>query len=123
MENWPDKHGVYYNVNFPNIPAGEIKGVRTGVQGMGRWVREFKEWDLQHYAKYGITPEMLGQSSTPKLEEGEDLYMMVGEFTDDPRNAPNADHRLLSDGYISVVAHNIDCTDYKETENLHRLFD
>lgn len=123
MENWPDKHGVYYNVNFPNIPAGAIKGVRTGVQGMGRWVREFKEWDLQHYAKYGITPEMLGQSSTPKLEEGEDLYMMVGEFTDDPRNAPNADHRLLSDGYISVVAHNIDCTDYKETENLHRLFD
>jgi len=118
MENWPDKHGIYYNVNFPNIPAEEIKGVRTGVQGMGRWIREFKEWDLQHYAKYGITPEMLGQRSNPKLEEGEDLYMMVGEFTDDPRNAPNADHRLVGEGYISVVAHNIDCTDYTETENL-----
>jgi len=123
MENWPDKHGIYYNVNFPNIPAEEIKGVRTGVQGMGRWIREVKEWDLQHYAKYGITPEMLGQSSNPKLEEGEDLYMMVGEFTDDPRNAPHADHRLVGEGYISVVAHNIDCTDYTETENLYRLFD
>ena len=48
--------------------------------------------------------------------------MMVGEFMDDPRNAENADHRLVADGYISIVAHNIDCTDYKETENLHRLF-
>ena len=118
MKEWPAKYGVYYNVNFPDIPADEIKGVRVGVQGMGRWIREFKEWDLSHYAKYGITPELLGQSSTPSLEEGEDLYMMVGEFEDDPRNAENADHRLVADGYISVVAHNIYCTDQEETEHL-----
>ena len=122
MSDLPQKHGVYYNVNFPDIPASEIKGVRVGVQGMGRWVREFKEWDLQHYAKYGITPEMLGQSSNPVLEEGEDLYMMVGDFTDDPRNPDNADHRLVADGYISVVAHNLDCTDYEQTERLRQMF-
>ena len=121
IQDWPKKHGVYYNVNFPDIPADKIKGVRTGVQGMGRWIREFKEWDLNHYAKYGITPEMLGQSSNPVLEEGEDLYMMVGEFQDDPRNTENADHRLVADGYISVVAHNIDCTDYQETERLSTI--
>lgn len=121
MQDWPKKHGVYYNVNFPDIPADEIKGVRVGVQGMGRWIREFKEWDLTHYVKYGITPEMLGQSSNPDLEEGEDLYMMVGEFQDDPRNPGNADHRLVADGYISVVAHNIDCTDYEETERLSTI--
>jgi 5'-nucleotidase len=121
MQNWPAKYGVYYNVNFPDIPSDQIKGVRVGVQGMGRWVREFKEWDVQHYAKYGLTPEMLGQSSNPVLEEGEDLYMMVGDFEDDPRNADNADHRLVADGYISVVAHNIDCTDYEETERLGKL--
>ena len=122
MKNWPSKHGVYYNVNFPDIPASEIKGIRTGVQGMGRWVREFKEWDLSHYAKYGITPELLGQSSNPVLEDGEDLYMMVGDFMDDPRNPENADHRLVSEGYISVVAHNLDCTDYQETERLKSIF-
>ena len=121
MKDWPSKHGVYYNVNFPDIPAEEIKGVRTGVQGMGRWIKEFKSWDLQHYAKYGITPEMLGQSSNPVLEDGEDLYMMVGEFQDDARNGENADHRLVADGYISVVAHNIDCTDYEETERLKAI--
>lgn len=118
----PKKEGVYYNVNFPDVPASEIKGIRVGVQGKGRWIKEFKEWDLNHYAKYGITPEMLGQSSHPVLEEGEDLYMMVGEFMDDPRNPDNADHRLVADGYISIVAHNIDCTDYEETERLKKIF-
>ena len=122
MENLPQKYGIYYNVNFPNIPAEEIKGIKVGHQGLGRWVREFKEWDIKHYAKYGLTPEMLGQSSTPVLEEGEDLYMMVGDFEDDLRNTAEADHLLVADGYISVVAHNIDCTDYAETERLTDIF-
>ena len=118
IKEWPDRHGLYYNVNFPNIPSYEIKGIRIGSQGRGRWIKEFKEWDLNHYAKYGITPELLGQSSKPVLEEGEDLYMMVGEFLDDPRNPSDADHRLVQEGYISVVAHNLDCTDYTECERL-----
>lgn len=121
MDGISEKHGIYYNVNFPDIPIDEIKGVKVGTQGLGRWVREFQEWDVKHYEKYGITPEMLGQSSQPVLEEGEDLYMMVGDFEDDDRNPYDADHRLLKDGYISVVAHNIDCTDYKETARLKDL--
>ena len=88
---------------------------------MGRWIKEFKEWDLNHYAKYGLTPEMLGQKSDPVLEEGEELYMMVGEFLDDERNRADADHRLVSDGYVSIVAHNVDCTDYEELERLRSL--
>ena len=112
------KFGVYYNVNFPSIPVKEIKGIRVGYQGKGRWVREFQEWDVKFYEKYGLTPELLGQSSNPVLEEGEDLYMMVGDFQDDPRNNSEADHRLVKNGYISVVAHNLDCTDYEETKRL-----
>lgn len=122
MDNYPDKYGIYYNVNFPDIPANQIKGVKAGSQGRGRWIKEYKEWDIQHYAKYGITPEMVGQSSNPVIEEGEDLYMMVGEFQDDPHNTPDADHRLVQDGYISVVAHNVDCTDYQELERLRNIF-
>ena len=122
MSDLPKKYGVYYNVNFPDIPSTEIKGVRIGYQGLGRWVREFKEWDLKHYAKYGITPELLGQSSHPVLEEGEELYMMVGDFEDDPRNTPEADHLLVKDGYISIVAHNVDCTDYEECQRLKKVF-
>ena len=122
MDNYPDKYGIYYNVNFPDIPANQIKGVKAGSQGRGRWIKEYKEWDIQHYAKYGITPEMVGQSSNPVIEEGEDLYMMVGEFQDDPHNTPDADHRLVQDGYISVVAHNVDCTDYQELERIRNIF-
>lgn len=118
MNDYPDRHGIYYNVNFPDIPADEIKGVRVGYQGLGKWIREFKEWDLDHYRKYGITPEMLGQSSNPVLEDGEELYMMVGDFIDDTRNTDDADHRLVAEGYVSIVAHNVDCTDYKEIERL-----
>lgn len=121
MSDLPDRHGIYYNVNFPDIPSEEIKGVRIGYQGLGRWVREFKEWDINHYKKYGLTPEMLGQSSNPVLEEGEDLYMMVGDFEDDTRNTPEADHLLVANGYISVVAHNVDCTDYTECTRLKNI--
>ena len=122
MDNYPGNYGIYYNVNFPDIPADQIKGVKAGSQGRGRWIKEYKEWDIQHYAKYGITPEIVGQSSNPVIEEGEDLYMMVGEFQDDPHNTPDADHRLVQDGYISVVAHNVDCTDYQELERLRNIF-
>ncbi|MCM1177503.1 MAG: 5'/3'-nucleotidase SurE [Clostridium sp.] len=120
MSSLPERKGIIYNVNFPDIPAGQIKGVRTGYQGQGRWIREFKEWDPAIYAKLGITPEMLGQSSTPKCEEGEKLYTMVGDFLDDPQNTVLADHLLIKEGFISVVAHNIDTTDYSEVERLGR---
>lgn len=118
INDYPTGYGVYYNINFPNIPDEEIKGVKIGTQGKGRWIKEFKEWDIAHYAKYGITPEMLGQNSNPEIEEGEDLLMMVGEFIDDDRNSDDADHRLVKNGYISIVAHNVDCTDYAETERM-----
>ena len=122
MKDYPKRHGIYYNVNFPNIPTSDIKGIRVGTQGLGRWTKEFQEWDVKHYAKYGITPELLGQTSTPSLEDGEKLYMMVGDFMDDERNTEKADHKLVGQGYISIVAHNIDCTDYQETERLTKIF-
>lgn len=122
MKDYPQRHGIYYNVNFPNIPTSEIKGIKVGRQGLGRWVREFQQWDSSHYAKYDITPELLGQSSNPTLEDGEELYMMVGDFQDDDRNPSDADHRLIEQGYISIVAHNIDCTDHKETERISKYF-
>ena len=28
------------------------------------------------------------------------------------------DHRIMADGYISITAHKVDCTDYQELERL-----
>ena len=120
-DNPPAKKGIYYNINFPDIPAGKIKGIRAAHQGNGRWVKEFIPWNPGIYSRYGITPEMLGQSSTPSAEEGEILYMMAGEYEDDPGNIHGADHWFTRDGYISIVAHNIDTTDYGEVSRLKRL--
>ncbi len=115
------RYGIYYNVNFPDIPAERIRGIRTGYQGKGHWVKEFVDWDPSFYSRHGITPEMLGQESSPVCEEGERLYMMVGTFVDDPGNDHRADHHIMQDGYISIVAHNIDTTDYKEVQRLASL--
>lgn len=123
MSSLPSAKGILYNVNFPYIPADGIKGVRVGTQGKGRWIREFKPWNPDIYAKLGITPEMLGQSSVPSCEDGETLYTMVGEFLDDPSNTPDADHLLMREGYVSVVAHNIDTTDYAEAERLRKAWE
>ena len=49
MSERTGKFGVYYNVNFPSIPANDIKGVRVGYQGKGRWIREFQKWDVKYY--------------------------------------------------------------------------
>ncbi len=121
MENLPDRKGIYYNINFPDIPKEEIKGVRTGYQGRGRWIKEFMDWNPEFYAKYGLTPEMLGQHSEAGVEEGEELYMMVGTFADDEDNTADADHRLVQEGYISIVAHQVDATDYTELARLRSL--
>ena len=118
ISNLPERKGIIYNVNFPDIPAGEIKGVRVGVQGNGRWIKEFCKWNPALYAKLGLTPEMLGQKSKAECEEGEELYMMTGNFLDDPSNPPLADHWLMKEGYVSVTAHNIDTTDREETARL-----
>ncbi len=105
MEAWPEKYGLYYNVNFPDIPVPEIKGI---------WVREFRDWDPARLKHHGITPEMLGRSSVAQAEQGEKLYMMVGDFVDSPDNPERADHHLMAEGYIAVTPCDIDTTDYTE---------
>lgn len=121
MSNLPEKPGVYFNVNFPEIPIDEIKGVRVAHQGAGRWIREFRDWDPSIYKRFGITPDSLGQNSKTSVEPGEKLYMMVGEFLDDERNDSRADHRLMQEKYISIVADNIDSTDYQEEKRISNL--
>ena len=122
LANPTTEKGIYYNINFPNLPASKIKGVKVGYQGRGDWEKEFSIWDSNKLAHLGVTPELLGLSSEAKKEEGETIYMMTGSFVSDPSNTPLADHLLLEEGYVSVVAHKIDCTDYKETERLEKLF-
>lgn len=113
--------GIFYNVNFPALPPEQIRGVRVGHQGKGRWIKEFTEWAPELFRRFGITPEAFGRSTEVELEEGEKLYMMVGEYVDDPRNTEGADHRYMEQGFIAVTPQQVDQTHYPEKERLIRL--
>lgn len=114
-------NGIYYNVNFPNLPANKVKGVRVARQGRGRWIKEFTSWEPDKYKDFGITPEVLGQKSEVHLEDGEELFMMVGEYEDAPKNEADADHILNREGYIAVMPGTLDRTSYKEKERIEKL--
>ena len=49
------RYGIYYNVNFPDIPVDRIRGIRTGYQGKGHWIKEFTEWHSLFFDILGTT--------------------------------------------------------------------
>lgn len=92
------KRGIYLNVNVPAIPIDQIRGIRMARQGLGRWVREFD---------HRVTLR------------GKHYFWMVGDFEDEePVGSPDADHHLVDSGYVSIVPHRVDTTDYEELERL-----
>lgn len=99
---FPPEKGIYLNINFPPIPASEIKGIRMARRGYGRWVKEF---------------------DTYKDEEGRPFYLMAGYFEDHEKEGSIGDHTIVRDGYITIVPHRIDTTDYNEVERLSKAWE
>ena len=96
----PPAAGIYYNINFPNLPHNQIKGIRAASQGKGRWVKEYEK------------------RTDPK---GADYYWMTGNF-EDLEDSPAGDHKLVEKGYISIVPHKTDTTDYSAMAELEEKF-
>ncbi len=115
--NLPVRKGIYYNINFPALPVHEIKGIKVTTMGIGKWVREFREWNPSAYEKYGLTPESLGVLPVTE-EEGEEFYMMTGDYVDSPENGPDADNHAIAAGYVSVTPNNVFTADNAEKERL-----
>lgn len=118
MATLPKRYGVFYNINFPDLPVSMIKGIRVAHQGKGKWIKEFNEWNPEVFKRFGITPESVGLTENPTLAEGEKMYMMVGQYVDDDDNQPDADNLLLEEGFITITADNLDKTDYIENKRL-----
>ncbi len=113
----PGGDGIYYNVNFPSGACGPAKGIRVASQGIGKWVRELAAWDREVFTRLRISEEE-ARKAVENAAEGERLYAVVGDFADDSRNPEDADHRLNQAGFITIVPHKIDCTDYEECRRL-----
>ena len=123
IESRSSRFGVYYNVNFPNLPAESIKGVKAARQGIEHWDKEFRPFDGEIFSRLGITPASMGIPGFPEVEPGEQVYMMAGDLTGDSRNTADCDNILLKEGFVTVSAHNIDTTDRAEYLRLQEIFD
>ncbi len=121
LQNRCNDFGVYYNINIPSSCPEEIRGVRVCHQGILHWENEFQPYENDIFDRKGIRPIDRGIRFFPEVEDGEKVYMMVGDVVDDVRNLPAADHRRVSEGFISIVAHNLDTTDYREIARLDEL--
>lgn len=117
----PPRKGFYLNVNFPNIPAGQVKGIKFARMGRGRWIKEF---DVQ------------------KDPFGKTIYWMVGKFQDfeeleargdaleedrfysstGDSELLDADKRLVDQGYIAISVHKVDNSNVEEALRLSQAW-
>lgn len=109
---------TYYNVNFPSVPADEIKGVRAGYMGRGRWVKEFRSLDEAEAIASSLNGAPTGD---PSEKPAVKMYKLVGNFSSDTDNSADADHLLTDNGYVSIVPHTIDSTDYEQLKILSEV--
>lgn len=95
LEGIPD--GVCLNVNFPSIPAGEIRGVKVCRQARGLWIEEFD------------------RRTDPRRRE---YFWLTGYFDNYEPDAEDTDEWALKNKFVSVVPVKIDFSDLKAIEKL-----
>ena len=88
------------NVNVPNIPCNEIKGVRVCRQTRGFWREKFFERTDPHNRKY---------------------YWLTGGFENAEPGAIGSDEWALAQGFVSVVPIQVDMTAYEQMDGLGEM--
>lgn len=89
--------GALLNVNIPNLPAEDLKGIKYCRQGDARWEEEFVE------------------ATDPR---GQKYYWMTGKFVNRDKEV-GSDIAALEDGFISVVPSMHDLTNYELLNHLN----
>ncbi|OFY44027.1 MAG: 5'/3'-nucleotidase SurE [Bacteroidetes bacterium GWF2_40_14] len=97
----PVKPNIYLNVNIPAIEIDEVKGIKFSHQGKGQWIKEFEA----RTDPYGFN-----------------YYWMTGEFYNLEPDEVGSDYNAVEEGYVSIVPHKIDTTDYQELKRLESIW-
>lgn len=92
--------GVVLNVNIPQLPESEIKGIKVCHQAHAKWEESFDERINPHGKKY---------------------YWLTGYFNNMDK-ADDADENALAEGYISVVPVKFDLTAHEHMDYIKSLF-
>ncbi len=87
------------NVNVPNIPESEIKGIKMCRQTLGKWIEEFD---------YRVNPH------------NRDYYWLTGRFSNFEPTAEDTDEWALNNNYVAVVPIEVDLTSYPVLEQLKK---
>ncbi|MCD8186292.1 MAG: 5'/3'-nucleotidase SurE [Rikenellaceae bacterium] len=87
------------NVNIPNIPVDQIRGIRVCRQNKGYWREEFE------------------RRQDPR---GRDYYWLTGVFLNQEEHAEDTDECALRNGYVSIVPMQIDLTNYQQLDRMER---
>ncbi len=95
-----DDYGIFYNVNFPPVPASGVKGVRAARQGFRR--------DMG----FGVEPHV--------SPSGRRFLWVTGAGQQQP-TSPGSDAAVNLDGYISVTPMRADLTAHDMLEPLKAI--
>jgi len=91
--------GNLYNVNIPNLPAEEIRGVKVCRQAEARWVEEYVK---------GEDPR------------GRPYYWLSGKFVNNEERE-DADANALQAGFVSLVPSHHDLTNHLALTRLQAI--
>ncbi|MDJ0951217.1 MAG: 5'/3'-nucleotidase SurE [Alphaproteobacteria bacterium] len=83
---WP--RNVYLNINFPNVPAGSVKGVEVTTQGRRK----------------------LGDHLIERHDPRGRPYYWIGPLRDEEPSLPNTDLSAVNQGIVSVTPLHLDLT-------------
>jgi 5'-nucleotidase len=92
--------GLCLNVNVPDIPLSEIKGIKLCRQCRGVWHEDFY------------------RNEDPR---GRAYFWLKGGFCNSEVEADDTDEWALSNGYVSVVPVQVDMTAYERIPYLERV--
>ena len=96
----PISYPFCLNVNVPNIPEAEIKGIKVCRQCRGVWNEEF----FRH--------------EDPR---GKPYFWLTGSYTNYEPEAADTDEWALANGYVSVVPVQVDMTSYAQLPMLKSI--
>lgn len=118
LPNMDNSFGTFYNINFPYIPASEVKGIKICTMGIGHWEKEYVPYGPDFLKSRNFTPSEEDVRYMEAIEDGEEVVVMAGDFVSNPGNPEDADHLLLNQGWITVTPENINNTLKEEKKRL-----
>jgi len=92
-------NGVCLNVNLPDLPRTEVKGVRVTRQDTGPLVEHFER----------------------RVDPRRHVYYWLAEINERPVPEADTDYGALAQGYVSITPIHHDLTDYRRLKDLQTL--